>query len=60
MKKQDILNLDGAIVNDEIFAAIEESEEVTGMENCGTSGQDIGYNLWVVTLEDGTEIEILA
>ena len=60
MTKQDILNLDGAIINDEIFAAIEESEEVTGMENCGRSGQDIRYNLWVITLADGTEIEILA
>lgn len=60
MRKIEILNLDGEIVNDEIFAAIEESEEVIGMENCGTSGQDIEYNLWVVTLEDGMEIEILA
>ena len=32
MRKKDILNLDGAIVNEEIFAAIEESEEVIGME----------------------------
>ena len=60
MRKKDILNLDGEIVNDEIFEAIEESEEVIEMENCGTSGQDIRYNIWVVTLEDGIEIEILA
>ena len=60
MTKQEILNLEGTIVNEEIFAEIEESEEVTGMENCGTSGRNINYNLWVVTLSDGTEIEILA
>ena len=60
MKKTEIMELKNEIINDEIFAAIEESEDVTGMENCGTSGQDIGYNLWVVTLEDGMEIEILA
>ena len=60
MTKQEIMELENEIVNEEIFAEIEESEEVTGMENCGTSGQDIRYNLWVVTLEDGMEIEILA
>ena len=60
MTKLEIMELENEIVNDEIFAAIEESEEVIGMENCGTSGQDIGYNLWVITLEDGLEIEILA
>ena len=60
MTKQEIIKLDNEIVNDEILAAIEESEEVTGMENCGTSGQDRRYNLWVVTLVDGTQIEILA
>ena len=60
MTKQEIMELENEIANEEIFAAIEESEDVTGMENCGTSGQDIRYNLWVVTLEDGIEIEILA
>ena len=60
MTKQEIMELENEIANEEIFAAIEESEEVIGMENCGTSGQDIEYNRLVVTLSDGTEIEILA
>ena len=59
MTKQEIMELENEIVDDEIFAAIEESEDVTDLENCGTSGQNPNYNLWVVTLVDGTEIEIL-
>lgn len=60
MTKQEIMELENEIVDDEIFAAIEESEDVIDLENCGTSGQNSNYNLWVVTLVDGTEIEILA
>ena len=60
MTKQEIMELENEIANEEIFAAIEESEDVTGMENCGTSGQNVKYNFWVITLADGTEIEILA
>ena len=60
MKKTEIKELENEIVNDEIFLKIEESEDVAGMENCGTSGLDRRYNLWVITLEDGMEIEILS
>lgn len=38
MKKTEIKELENEIVNDEIFLKIEESEEVIGMENCGTIG----------------------
>ena len=49
MTKQEIMELENEIANEEIFAAIEESEEVIGMENCGTSGQDIEYSFRPLT-----------
>ena len=59
MKKQEILNLEGTIVDEQKLMEIEESEEVIEFTSYGYYSEQyedcIGY---MVTLADGTEIEI--
>ena len=59
MNKQDILNLEGTLVNEEQLTKIIESEEVIEVAGYGYYSEIyedcIGY---MITLDDGTEIEI--
>ena len=59
MKKMDILNLEGTLVNEEELMKIEESQFVTGVESYGYYSEEyedcIGY---AVTLDSGEEIEL--
>ena len=58
MKKQDILNLNKRILNDEQFRTIKESEIVTGLVSDGFSDEYPGCVVYRVTIEDETEIEV--
>lgn len=58
MKKEDIINLEGKIVDKEIFQRMFESEEVINFQNCGMSGLKKGYFWFIVTLIDGTEVNM--
>ena len=58
MKKQDILNLNKRILNDEQFRMIKESEIVTGLVSDGFSDEYPGCVVYRVTIEDETEIEV--
>lgn len=58
MKREDILNLEDMEVTQEQFEEIEESELVVSVENCGGSGRFVGLNWYVVTMNDGTEVNI--
>lgn len=59
MKKQDILNLEGTLVNEEQITKIQDSEFITEVASYGYYSEQyedcIGY---AVTLDDGTEIEV--
>ena len=59
MKKQDILNLEGTLIDEQKLMEIQDSEFVTDVESYGyyhIEYQDcIGY---MITLADGTEIEV--
>lgn len=58
MRREDILNLEGKIVKKEIFQRMFESEEVMNFQNCGMSGLKKGYFWFIVTLIDGTEVNM--
>ena len=58
MKRENILELEGKIVEKEIFQEIFESEEVMNFQNCGASGLKKGYMWFIVTLIDGTEVNL--
>lgn len=61
MNKQDILNLEGTMIEEEQLMKIEESEFVTEVQSCGYSGQYpdyIDYIEYTVTLDGGEEIKI--
>ncbi len=58
MKKEDIINLEGKIVDKEIFQRMFESEEVINFQNCGMSGLKKGYFWFIVTLIDVTEVNM--
>lgn len=58
MKKEDILKLEGKIIEKEVFQEMFESEEVINFQNCGASGLKKGYVWFIVTLIDGTEVNL--
>lgn len=58
MRREDILSLEGKIVEKEIFQKMFESEEVMNFQNCGMSGLKKGYFWFIVTLIDGTEVNM--
>ena len=50
--------LEKEFVTVEELEAIEEHEEVTRVENNGSSGLHVGYNWLTVALENGEEYDI--
>ena len=58
MKREDILKLEGKIIEKEVFQEMFESEEVINFQNCGASGLKKGYIWFIVTLIDGTEVNL--
>ena len=48
MKRENILELEGKIVEKEIFQEIFESEEVMNFQSCGASGLKKGYVLSLI------------
>lgn len=58
MTREEILSLEGKIVEKEFFQSIFESEEVMNFQNCGASGLKKGYFWFIVTLIDGTEVNM--
>ena len=60
MTKQDILNLEGTLIEEEEkLMEIEDSEFVTTIESNGYSEEEYEDCItYVVTLDDGTEIEV--
>ncbi len=58
MTREEILKLEGTIIEKELFQEMFESEEVMNFQNCGMSGLKKGYCWFIVTLIDGTEVNI--
>lgn len=58
MTREEILSLEGKIVEKEFFQSIFESKEVMNFQNCGISGLKKGYFWFIVTLIDGTEVNM--
>lgn len=61
MTKQELINLEGTLVNEEQLRGIEDSEFVTEVQSCGyNSGYPdyIDYIEYTVTLDGGEEIKI--
>ena len=59
MTKQDILNIEGVLVNEEQLTKIIESEFVTEVASYGYYSEQFEDCIaYVVTLDDGTGIEI--
>lgn len=58
MDRDEILKLEGEVVEKELFQFIFESECVMNFQNCGVSGLKKGYNWFIVTLIDGTEVNL--
>lgn len=58
MKREDILNLEGMEITEQQWDGINESECVIDVENCGNSGIYPSLNWYVVTMNDGTEVNI--
>lgn len=58
MDIKNLKNYDGEEVDVETMEKIEESENVVEVENCGMSGQHVGYIYYNVKLKDGSEISI--
>lgn len=58
MIREDILKLEGEIVSKDLFQEIFESEDVMNFQNCGMSGLKKGYCWFIVTLIDGTEVNL--
>ena len=59
MELQEIIELNGEVITEDIFTELIESDLVTNYEHCGCSGRIIGKQLYSFLLVDGTEIEIL-
>ncbi len=58
LTREEILNLEGKIIEKEFFQLMFESECVMNFQNCGMSGLKKGYNWFIVTLIDGTEVNL--
>ena len=58
MSREEIIEFDGMEVTDEQFEKIECSECVTSVENCGWSGIDPSLIWYLVTLDNGEEVNI--
>lgn len=58
MSREEILKLEGKIIDKELFQRIFESECVINFQNCGMSGLKKGYYWFIVTLIDGTEVNL--
>lgn len=58
MTGKEILKLEAEIVDKDLFQQIFESEDVMNFQNCGMSGLKKGCCWYIVTLIDGTEVNI--
>ena len=59
MKKQDILNLEGTLVNEEQVTKIIESEDVMEVASYGYYSEQFEDCIaYMITLDDGTAIEV--
>ncbi|WP_300357758.1 hypothetical protein [Fusobacterium sp.] len=58
MTREDILKLEGKIIDKELFQFIFENENVMNFQNCGMSGLKKGYVWFIITLIDGTEVNV--
>lgn len=58
MTREEILNLDTEIVTKEVFENIFESECIIGFQNAGRSGIYTGCIWYILTLDDGTDINL--
>lgn len=58
MNKDEILKFEGQIVEKDFFYEIFESEIVMNFQNCGASGLKKGYTWFIITLIDGTEVNL--
>lgn len=58
MSKQDILNLDGSVINQEQFEELKNSEFVKKIQKFGTSVVLHGKTMYYITLNDYTSIII--
>lgn len=58
MTREEILSLDTEIVTKEIFENIFESDCIIGFQNAGRSGIYTGYLWYILTLDDGTDINL--
>ena len=59
MTKQEILNLEGTLIEEEQLMKIEESEFVITVESYGYYSEEYEDCIsYAVTLDDGTEIEL--
>lgn len=59
MTRREIELLNNEVVTMEQMEEIEMHEEVTAVENCGTSGQVVNGTLYEVQFEDGETIDII-
>ncbi len=58
MTREEIINLDTLEVTEEIFQEIYQSEDVINFQNVGRSGLKQGYNWLILTLVDGTTVNL--
>ena len=58
MDKNELLKLDGTVVTLEVLEEVDEMFEVVSNEDLGVSGTKYGHNWHLVTLTDGTEINL--
>lgn len=58
MTLEQIKNLDCEVVDLETLQEVEEHEEVSSLENLGNSGYNVGHTWYLVTLADGSEVNL--
>lgn len=58
MTKEEILALDTEFITKEIFEEIFNSDCIIGFQNIGKSGLFENYNWYIVTLVDGTDVNL--
>ncbi len=58
MTKEEILALDTECITKEVFEKIFNSGYIIGFQNAGRSGLFENYNWYILTVIDGTEINL--